>query len=294
MIRTALLLVLALAASPAAAQLVPLSDLGSGTYLGFEGGLYEKGMNAPPADHLAAGLARAALIAPLDGEGRPDPQGRIVLLSIGMSNTTQEFCGAQSPGPCTSWSFVGQALADPEVSRTIAFANGARGGQAASTWESPSQPNYVRIRDEVLARAGLTEAQVQVAWVKVANGRPAISLPDSNADALRLVAQMGSIARALRVRYPNIRIAYFSSRIYAGYATTTLNPEPYAYESGFAVKWLIEAQVEQMRGGTIDPRAGDLHPDLSAPWIGWGAYLWANGTEPRSDGLIWERRDFAN
>ncbi|HUP49211.1 MAG TPA: hypothetical protein VNA04_10520, partial [Thermoanaerobaculia bacterium] len=46
--------------------------------------------------------------------------------------------------------------------------------------------------------------------------------------------------------------------------------------------------------GTIDPRAGDLHPDLSAPWIGWGAYLWANGTEPRSDGLIWERRDFAN
>ena len=29
----------------------PLNDLGSGTYLGFAGGLYENGTNQPPADH---------------------------------------------------------------------------------------------------------------------------------------------------------------------------------------------------------------------------------------------------
>ncbi len=104
---------------------------------------------------------------------------------------------------------------------------------------------------------------------------------------------MGNIVRALKTRYANIRLVYFSSRIYAGYATTMLNPEPYAYESGFAVKWLIQAQIDQMRnGGTIvDSRAGDLNYSTGAPWIAWGPYLWANGAAPRGDGLNWVQAD---
>ena len=280
-----------LLAAPLAAQRIPLNDLGTGKYLGqFVGGLYEHGANAPPADHAAVGLGQAALVRPLDATGKASPSGRIVMVSVGMSNTTQEFCAAGNPAPCTSWSFAGQASADPAVNHaTLVIVNGARGGQTASTFESPTAQNWDNLKANLTA-AGLTEAQVQVAWIKEANAQPRLSLPDPNADAYTLVAQLGNIARALKVRYPNIRLAYFSSRIYAGYATTTLNPEPYAYESAFAVKWLIAAQIEQERSGKIDAKAGDLGP-AAAPWLAWSAYFWADGLNARSDGLTWARNE---
>lgn len=274
----------------------PLSDLGSQTYRGFSGGLYENGANNPPADHSAAGLAAAANIRPLDAGGLPSPQGKIVMISVGMSNTTQEFCAQNSLGPCNPWTFSGQAAVDPDVNKTtLLIVNGAAGGQSAETWDSPNDANYARVRDQNLARAGVTEKQVQVAWLKVANPQPRISLPAENADAYVLVRQMGDIARAMRVRYPNLRIVYVSSRIYAGYATTTLNPEPYAYESGFAVKWLVQAQINQMRNGSVDSRAGNLdYQSGIAPWLAWGPYLWASDGIPRAgDGLTWQVSDLA-
>ena len=280
-----------LAALPALAQRVPLTDLGSGKYLGqYEGGLYEHGANVPPADHLADGLAAAAQVRPLDANGKPSPNGRIVMISVGMSNTTQEFCAPSNPSPCNSWTFMGQAASDPAVNHsTLVLINGARGGQAADSWESPAQPDWDGVKANLTA-AHLTEAQVQIAWIKQANIQPTVSLPAMNADAHRLEGQLANIARALRVRYPNIRLAYFSSRIYAGYATSKLNPEPYAYETGLSVKWLIQAQTNQLRGNGVDATTGDLSYD-NVPWLGWAAYLWADGMNPRSDGLTWSRDD---
>jgi len=286
-------LLLFLLAAPSFAQRIPLNDLGSGMYLGqFQGGLYQNGSNAAPSDHAAAGMAHAALIQPLDRNGNPSPAGKIVMISIGMSNTTQEFCAAGNPAPCETWSFVGQATRDPAVNHsTLLFVNGARGGQTGDTWDQPTRSNYDYVRDRDLTPAGVTEAQVEVAWVKEANPQPASSLPAQDADAYRMVTQFGNILRAMKVRYPNLRIVYLSSRIYAGYATSTLNPEPYAYETGLAVKWIVQAQVEQMRSGRIDSRGGDLNYNSVAPWIAWGPYLWADGMNPRSDGLTWSRSD---
>src|SRR6266480_1103965 len=276
---------------------VPLPQLGIGRYKGSVGGLYPTGANVEPAAHASAGQSRAQAIVPRDTSGAPSAGGTIVLLSLGMSNTTQEFCaGSSTTTSCSSWSFMGQAAADTNVNHTtLAIVNGARGGQDAQAWDAATDVNFDTVRLNRLAPLGLTEKQVQVVWVKQADAGPQDSLPSTQADAYQLESRLGNIARALKTHYPNLQIIFYSSRIYAGYATTTLNPEPFAYESGFAVKWLIQAQIEQMsNGGTVtDARAGDLNYNTGAAWLAWGPYLWADGMTPRQgDGLVWQSTDF--
>ncbi len=83
---------------------------------------------------------------------------------------------------------------------------------------------------------------------------------------------------------------YLSSRTYGGYATTGLNPEPYAFESGFSVKWLIEQQIDGDKSLNFDPARGEV----KAPWLSWGPYLWANGSTKREDGFAYEPDDFTS
>jgi hypothetical protein len=272
---------------------IPLTDLGNRTYRGFQGGLYPGGSNTIPPAHATLGTTFARNIRPLNTAGTPDPTGKIVFLSVGMSNTTQEFCGG-GPTACQSVSFVGQALADATVHRShLVLVDGAQGGMVIVNWDQTSDPTYTTVLDQRLAPLGVTEAQVQAVWLKQAQPGPTVPLPAQNSDAYSIVSGLGNVVRTLKVRYPNLQIVFLSSRIYGGYAPPgTLNPEPFAYETGFAVKWLIEAQIRQGSSGAPDALAGDLRPGIVAPWLAWGPYLWANGTTPRSDGLTWVLSDF--
>jgi hypothetical protein len=273
---------------------VALFDLRSGTYLGFTGGLYPDGTNTPPSAQSAEGLARAARIRPLDVNGVPKSGGKVVLLSVGMSNTSQEFCAVDGTTSCFPETFMGRAAADNSINRpTLVIVNGAQGGRDASTWLTPSAQTFDVVRDQRLAALNVTEKQVEIVWLSEADENPTSSLPNSNADAYVLENRLGSIVRALHARYPNLQQVFIGSRNYGGYAKSTLNPEPYAYESGFSTKWLVQAQIEQMQSGRIvDARAGDLNYTTVAPWVAWGPYTWADGTTARSDGLVWLQSDF--
>ncbi len=267
----------------------PVMDL-AGTYLSFAGRLYPGG-NQIPVAHLAAGTALGRSVVPLDINGNPSAMGKYVLMSIGMSNTTQEWCHSQWDAACNAWSFTGQAQADQQVRRSgLVIVNGAKGSQTAPSWVPAGAANYIRIRDSVLVPQGLSEQQVQVIWLKLANAMPGVSLPHNGADALHLYSQLGSILRALKVQYPKLKLVLMTSRVYAGYNAIQLNPEPYAYEYGFSMKWLIGEQIRQVDNpsSAADPATGDLDYTTGvAPWAGWGPYLWARGTQPRADGLTW-------
>ena len=254
--------------------LVPLNELGKGTYKGSEGGLYPGGGNTPPGPHLKAGLKLAKAIAPLNGAGEPSPEGKIVLLSLGMSNTTQEFRV-----------FKKLADADPEKNPRLVIVDGAQGGQSAEVTADPGV-RFWRVIDQRLEAAGVTRKQVQVAWMKQAIQRPSRPFPE---EVKVLQGHLLTNVQILADRFPNLKIAYLSSRIYAGYAETPLNPESHSYESGFAVKWLVADQMAGKPELNYDPNKGEVH----SPWLAWGPYLWADGTKARSDGLVYLREDLA-
>jgi hypothetical protein len=89
-------------------------------------------------------------------------------------------------------------------------------------------------------------------------------------------------------RFPNLRVAYLGSRIYGGYASGGLNPEPQAYEGAFVVRWLIQEQLKGDAGLNFDAARGTV----KSPLLLWGPYFWADGTTPRkSDKLVWLRQD---
>jgi len=124
------------------------------------------------------------------------------------------------------------------------------------------------------------------AWVLDVNGGPSGTFPS---DMTGLQGNLQSIAQNLLMKFPNIKLAYYSSINYTGYSNgaVTLNPEPYAYESGFAVKNAIQDQISGDSNMNFDPSKGKV----KAPWIAWGPYYWTNGMTPRSDGLVWTCQD---
>jgi hypothetical protein len=261
-----------------AATLSPLCDMAAeDRYKGEDGGLYGGGRNAPPELHLKAATEMAATIQPLDANGKPSPGGKIVLLTHGMSNTTNE-----------SERFIELANADPRKSPSVLLIDGAQGGIDSRKWVADTHTRRDSSPWETLEKrvkaAGASPQQVQVIWMKHAVARPA-QYGDFPKHAMQLKEDTVEILHMLKERFPNLKIAYLSSRSYGGYASTDLNPEPFAYESAFAVRWLIQ---DQIKGETrLDYHAGQ------SPLVLWGPYLWADGAKGRkADDLIYRREDF--
>jgi len=256
--------------------LKPLTEMtASDNYKGEDGGLYGGGKNEPPAEHAAAAKKITTSIVPLGLDGKPAADGKVVLISMSMSNATQEFS-----------TFKRIADADAEKSSQLTIVDCAQGGQTMAAWARADG----RCWDEAMRRlstADVAPEQVQIVWVKLANAGPRGELNDHGKPLYDDTVKVLNLAKE---RFPNLKIAYLGSRIYGGYASTRLNPEPYAYEGAFIVRRLIRDQIAGEAALNFDPQKGDV----KSPLLLWGAYLWADGMTPRkSDGLIYEREDLA-
>ena len=256
---------------------VPLNDLGTGTYFGVQGGLYLNGSNTMPDVHHTDGLTLANAIQPLDANGNPDPNGKYALLSIGMSNAFDTFL-----------QFVQDTAAEPTVNPHLVFVPGAIPEMAAVNYADPNIGVWNDINNYFLPQNGVTANQVVAAWVMDIDWGMTGTFPD---DMTALQSEYETIAQNLHNKFPNLTMAFFGSRFYGGYVNGTPHPgspEPYTYESAYAVRGMIEDQINGVAAMNYNLANGPV----MAPWVAWADYDWANGLLPRKDRLTWTCQDF--
>jgi hypothetical protein len=258
--------------------IVALNDLGSGTYQGSEGGLYPSGSNVRPPAQDAYGVNLAYGIQPLDASGNPSPTGKYVLLAVGESTLENEFNR-----------FLPIANADPAKNPNLVIVNGAQGGATPNEFTSTTSSYWATTFNNYLPQNGVTANQVVAAIVEDTDGIATGSFPSDIAD---LQSQYETMMQTMLTLFPNLKMVYFSSRVYGGYSNgvgSPDNPEPYAFEVGFAVKWAIQDQLDGNSNLNYNPLLGPV----VAPWMSWGTYYWSNGMLGRSDGLVWDCADFS-
>jgi len=130
-------------------RIVPITDLGTGSYQGEEGGLYPGGSNVRPAAHDSDGVAFAKAIVPLDSNGNYSPTGKYVMLALGESTALDEFS-----------TFLPLANADPAKNSALVFVDGAQGGATPNLLGQSTSPYWNTILNNYLPDQGVTANQV--------------------------------------------------------------------------------------------------------------------------------------
>ena len=259
--------------------MVALNDLGTGTYQGYEGGLYPNGSNVRPTSHDSDGVAFAQGIVPLDQSGNYSPTGKYVFMAIGESTAQNEFN-----------KLLPIANSDPAKSPYLVIVNGAQGGATPNNLTSTTSAYWATVLNNYLPQNGVTPQQVVAIWLEDTDGIATGTFPS---DISNLQTQYETIMQTMLTLFPNLKLVYFSSRVYGGYSNgvgSPDNPEPYAFEVGYAVKWAIQDQINGNTNLNYNPTLGPV----VAPWMSWGPYYWSNGMLGRSDGTVWDCEDFSS
>src|SRR5258706_4911900 len=189
----------------------PLNEMGFTTYSNSVGGLYPNGANTRPPAHEAAGMRIATNeVVPLDASGSTDTNnGKIVLLSLGVSNTTQEWASGDNVTHNITNAFKYRADQDPSKNPQLVIVDGAFGGQDAITWTNPASANWAMVITQRLVAVGVTTNQVQALWLKQALVAPH-NYGSFSGHAPGLPGYPGILLRIAKAKYPNLKLAYLS------------------------------------------------------------------------------------
>lgn len=245
----------------------PLTTVGVPYKSRMTGGIFAQGGNVEPLFATSRGVERAQAIK---------DAGPFVFMAIDSSNLWDEFK-----------EFTNTFGAAPDLNPQMTLVNASTGGCDTFSWayDTPcggaNVPAWEQM-DAKLAAKGMTRADVKVVFTKIVTAKFRFSAKQFEPRLVQEKQFARDFLTALRVKLPNVTMVYLSSRIYAGYSTAgVLSPEPMAYETGWAVRDLIDEQhTAVLQANTSSP----MH-DQNVPWVTWGPYMWADGTTPRVDAL---------
>jgi len=251
--------------------LIPIPDLGSQYYRGYQGGLYAGGGNLPSGVHRSDLLSQTNAIAPLDSNGQAQAGGKIVMIGVGASNPRTEFNA-----------FVSQAQSQSNINPSLAFVNTCIGGQGVQKMNDPND-NYWKQAVKTLDSMKLNPLQVQIAWIETENTAAADTVFPRAAETLE--AELRTLLTTLYLKFPNLKICYFSPRAYAGFAIPAQGGVgkgllyPRDYYNGWAIKWLIQKTIARTPGYLFEGASKEI------PYCTFGSYHWTNAGETRMDGF---------
>ncbi len=253
---------------------IPINEMGSQTYLGYQGGFYPNGATVPQGQYAADLDSINKTIWGLDTAGnRRNKAGTIVIGGIGACLSGAPISGLR------------RRKKNPNTVLNINWVNFEAGGQGAS-WEDIADPNsnlwdYI---SQKIVYQNTTYKQVQMLWMTTDDSSTVTDWPTR---PLIAKENIKSAARTLKMKFPNLKILYMVGRPYTwdlaldGKITNVRSRNPAPYHQGWAEKWAIEDQING------DPGMAYNGPNAVAPILTWGEYQWTHAKAPNADGFFW-------
>ncbi len=256
--------------------LVPIVDLLTGSYEGYTGGLYPGGTNEVPAAHLDSGIAIANAIMPLNFDAEEDTMyGKVVFLALGGGSAQKSFNR-----------FYSDFLDAGYFDSCVRIVNACMEEYDLRDMFGPvADDTYWKEVNDFLQQADVKKRQVQAVWMMTPAYTDTFTSTSAFIDTLSL-AYINAI-REIKVQFPNAQLLFLTGSPYGGYTDSTswqsaALMEPASYLTDFAIRQTIAAQIS---GDTLLTYYGE---EPNAPWLAWGANIWADGKNARAyDGLRW-------
>lgn len=230
--------------------------------------------------HQTAGLAAVADIERLDASGNPSASGSVGFLGIGMSNARLTYA---------QYKILYDA--DPDKAPGRVFINAGEDGATQEAWRVVSNAAWTTTAANAVSGAGLTNLQVQLAWMTMIQKTP-VALGTNLTEA-----GVDEIVTNLLTHYPNVKYlltsttgyTYYSAAFPAGSSEATLAPEPYVHDAAillanmtknghtFPGSLYVDHKSVWANGKTVDPLTGlnYLRADIQA-----------DGVHPSTSGAI--------
>ncbi|MEO8711792.1 MAG: hypothetical protein ABI405_06685 [Parafilimonas sp.] len=254
---------------------VPLNDLGTGTFMGYEGGLYPNGINVASGTYATDLLKKSRSIQPIDTFGNQSASGQIVFISIGGSTGGHNM-------KLLRMKTIGNPATNPAL-KLFNCNNGSGEASLANIMDTTN--DYWNHITESIKGSRSSYRQVQVIYLETDDSNTYVEWPGR---PLEVKEKIESCLRVFKQKFQNIKIVYVLGRTRTFGSKAIWNREPSPYYFGWSCKWAIEDQINGVPGTKYKGKKA------VAPMLAWGFYQWADSLPRTTDGFYWRSSETAD